>query len=66
MRKELLKKIEKTCKKGNITGVTLNPTLEECDYLYSRNITSTKSTTSRSSIVFDFSYLIDTTDFCLE
>ena len=66
MRKGLLKQIRKEVKKGNMNGVLFNPTLEECDYLYKYNITSTKSITNRKTLVGSYRYTVETTDFCLE
>lgn len=66
MRKEMLKKIKKELKKGSLKSVTFNPTLEECDYLYNYNITSTKSVSKRTCLLADHSYLVYTIDFCIE
>lgn len=66
MRKEILRKIKKELKKGNLTGVIFNPTLEECDYLYTYNITSTRTVSKRTTLIGDHTYLIDVINFCLE
>ena len=66
MRKEMMKKIKKELKKENLVGVTFLPTLEECDYLYKNNITTTKSVTKRTPFISDYEYFVDTTDFCIE
>lgn len=66
MRKEILREIKKELKKDNLIGVTFNPTLEECDYLFKYNITTTKSVSRRKTLIGEFTYSIDTTDFCIE
>ena len=66
MRKSSLREIQKKVKKEDLIGVTFNPTLEECDYLYINNIASTKSVSKRLALISEFDYLLDTTDFCIE
>lgn len=68
MRKESLKNILKEVKKGkdDMIGLTFNPTLEECDYLSSKNVAITKSQVSRQGLVSDYYYTVDTTDFVLD
>lgn len=62
----MLNKIKNELKKDNLKGVTFNPTLEECDYLYKYNIISTKSVSRRTCLLLDYSYLVDVIDFCIE
>lgn len=74
-KKELnnLVKLVKNEKKKNgsdYNGITFNPTLEECEYLYSKGVTSTKSLSKRLMLVFDYSEVpytfYDTTNHSVE
>lgn len=68
MRKESLKTLIKTVtKKGESKGLTFNPTLEECEYLYSKNIAIMKSRTLRNYSLLDENLVMwDTSDFVLD
>lgn len=62
MRKEyirnLIKLIRKDAKKGKTPygGILFNPTLEECDYIYKRNIAVTKCTVAFPSMFIEGNY----------
>ncbi|MGN1268643.1 MAG: hypothetical protein ACI4U0_04020 [Candidatus Aphodocola sp.] len=66
MRKNMLRKIIKETKKNNLIGVTFEPTLEECDFLYENNINITKHLSKRTSLFLDDYYFIDTLNFVKE
>lgn len=50
MNKQIMKKIEKELKKENSICIIYRPTLEECDYLYSKGISVTKQNVSMPSM----------------
>lgn len=66
MNKKKMKIIEKEIKKDDLVGVTYQPTLEECDYLYSKGIATTKSMITRLCLVSDYKYLVNATNFVKE
>lgn len=66
MRKNFLKKIIKETKNSPLIGVSFEPTLEECDFLYENNINITKQTSRRTPLVSDYHYFVDTFNFIKE
>lgn len=66
MRKKLLKYIINETKKREIFSTVIEPTIEECYYLYNNNIATSKN---RSKIVYPITNkvsLIDTINFSKE
>lgn len=62
MRKEYLNDIVKNIKKGrDMKGISFIPTIEECDYLQSKGIDCTVFRYTRSCLVSDSKYLVEST-----
>ncbi len=66
MRKEALRNIIKNLKKDGHITISFEPTLEECDYLASKNIAITKSLSTFNGIVGNTNYSVTTFDFVLD
>ena len=66
MRKKFLRKIIKETKNSSLIGVSFEPTLEECDFLYENNINITKQTSRRTPLISDYYYSVDTFNFIKE
>ena len=66
MNKDMMKKIKTVLRKSDLIGVSYQPTLEECDYLFSQGISTTTKTVARKGLVTDTSYLVDVTNFVKE
>lgn len=66
MRKKILQYIIKETRNKKLVSTLLEPTLEECNYLYKHKISVVKSRTKFIYEPTNYIELIDTFEFCRE